>query len=91
MKVNHSIKIKKYLDAVKAWKKACDEIDQAHAVLRDIDLHKYHEGSSLYGHSSAEDIHNRAFQLLQELEVLPCEDCGGLVSTHSETECPYWE
>jgi hypothetical protein len=81
-------KVQQYLDAVAAWRKACDEIDQAHAVLRDIGLHKYHTG---YGSLSADSLVDRAGQLLKSLEELACDDCGEPVATHAGTDCPYWE
>ena len=81
-------KIQQYLDAVEAWKKACDEIDQAHAVLRDIGLHTFVCGFATF---SADKLHNKAFALLKELEELTCDDCGERVSTHASSDCPYWE
>lgn len=80
--------ILKYQAAVVAWREAVDEMDQAHAALRDAGLHKYHTG---YGSLSADSLVDRAMQLLKSLEQLTCDDCGEPVATHAGSECPYWE
>lgn len=59
--------MKQYRDAVEAWRKAVDEIDQAHACLRDVDMHQFAAERSRC-RISIETVMRDAFTMLVELE-----------------------
>jgi hypothetical protein len=77
-----------YTDAVIQMENAIYELDQAHALLKDIGLHQYSEawkGAPL----SIETICRRADKLLATLRRVECEECGRLMSEHAQdkTNC----
>lgn len=60
--------IEQYRAAIEAWQKAVDELDQAHAVLRDVGLHNIFLNRR-FGRLDAGDLVDAAIALQKELEL----------------------
>jgi hypothetical protein len=64
-----------YREALGQLRIAADALDQAHSMLRDINLHHLGTGSGVYFVSIA-NMANRADKLITNLMEETCEECG---------------
>lgn len=65
--------IEKYREAIDAWRHACDELDQAHACLRDVEM-QYVTARNGGNRMDAMQIYKMADALLKELEQILTEE-----------------
>jgi hypothetical protein len=56
--------------------KAVNALDMAHALLKDIDWHKYVSTKSWGRHISLEDAVEIADGLLRDIQNIECPECG---------------
>lgn len=65
-----------YREAVSEIQNAVNALDQAHAMLKDIDLHNY-IATKVWGRfANIQDAVNLADGLLRDLQNATCPDCG---------------
>ena len=68
--------VAKYNEALSQLIDAVNALDQAHAMLKDIDLHNY-VGAKLWGKpANLNDAVNLADGLLRDMQNITCPDCG---------------
>lgn len=78
-----------YANALVQVENAIYELDQAHALLKDIGCHQY--GPTHWrGTRSIEQVLSDAESVLQSLRDLHCDSCGRAVSAHENGECEEW-
>lgn len=65
-----------YKEAVSFLIDAVNALDQAHALLRDIDLHQYISTKSWGRHVNLLDAVAIADKLLYDAQHVTCEECG---------------
>jgi hypothetical protein len=82
-------KLEQYREALAMWEAACDALDQAQAALRDLDLDAVQTGYGPYRITVA-GLATKAFQLLKELQSAECDECGQLISAHTDAKCEAW-
>ena len=68
-----------YNEALKQLKIAAEALDQAHSMLRDINLNHLGTGSGAYFVSIA-NMAQRAEQLVVNLQEEVCEECGNTLA-----------
>ena len=83
--------VEKYKEAVEAWRKAVEELDQAHAVLRDIGLHKAVDTAGGAYRMTPDSVTGLAFSLLEKLENYTCDECGRGIADHDGVDCQEWK
>lgn len=73
----------RYREALEQLRIAADALDQAHSMLRDINMHHIGTGSGPYRLSLGQ-IGARAFGLVTALENDECDECGRKVSENAD-------
>lgn len=68
--------VKTYEEAVSQLIDAVNALDQAHSMLKDIDLHTYISTQHWGRHFNIADAVNIADGLLRDLQNVVCPDCG---------------
>lgn len=68
--------VEKYNEALSQLIDAVNALDQAHALLKDIDLHNYIATKTWGRHINLSDAVNIADGLLRDLQNATCPDCG---------------
>ena len=76
-----------YTNAVVQLENAIDELDQAHALLKDIGCHQY---EAPIRRRSIDQMMRDAEALLKAMQTLTCDSCGRPVSKHENGECEEW-
>jgi len=76
-----------YAEAVTQLDNAIYELDQAHALLKDIGCHQY---EAPIRRRSMEQIMRDADALHKAMQSLTCDSCGRAVSKHENGECEEW-
>lgn len=83
--------IETFREAVRQLTVAVEEIDQAHATLRDVGLHNY-AASKVRNQRrlNLEELYDHAESLLRDLEGSECDACGLLIGQHPVDGCKEW-
>lgn len=68
--------VESYREALNQLTDAVNALDQAHAALRDIDLHNYISSKYWGRHVNLPDAVAIADKLLFDLQNVTCPDCG---------------
>lgn len=80
-----------YDQAIEQLETAVNELDQAHATLRDISLqdtvvvHTFQRDITIAG------IFRLASALLDRLKQVECDTCLDEISRHPLPDCPHWQ
>jgi hypothetical protein len=64
-----------YNEAISELITAVNALDQAHSMLKDLDLHNYVTSGYSYRHLNVKDAVNIADNLLRALQNVKCPDC----------------
>jgi hypothetical protein len=65
-----------YKEAISELINAVNALDQAHSLLRDIDLHHYIDTAYGARRHNVHDAVNIADELLRQLQNVECPECG---------------
>lgn len=65
-----------YKEAISELITAVNALDQAHSMLKDIDLHHYITTGYTYHRLNVQDAVNIADGLLRQLQNVECPECG---------------
>ena len=76
-----------YTDAVTQLENAIYELDQAHALLKDIGCHDY---QGPFRRRSIRQVCLDAEAVLKAMQELHCDSCGRAVAAHENGECEEW-
>jgi hypothetical protein len=76
-----------YTAAVTQLENAIYELDQAHALLKDIGCHKI---AGPIRRRSFDQVYLDAEAVLKAMTELHCDSCGRLVTEHENGDCEEW-
>lgn len=76
-----------YREALRQLSVAMDEVDQAHATLKDIDL----AWIRTRGGVGIGNVDGYLESIIKTLEQLECDECGRAINTHPHADCKEWQ
>lgn len=92
MAVKAAYDLELYREALQQLAVAMDQLDQADAILRDINLAWIASDGrgSQYG-LSVSKLHSRLESIVANLEQLDCDECGRAIRNHPHADCKEWQ
>jgi hypothetical protein len=78
-----------YRQAMEQLAAAMDQVDQAHATLKDINLSWIRSGQGAYSVDIA-NVYNHLESIAINLEKMDCDECGRAISGHPHADCKEW-
>ena len=83
--------VETYMEGLRQLQVAVDELDQAHATLRDVGMDRYSTSRVPWGpRLSLDEIYKHAESLLKDLQTADCDMCGAPVVLHPVEGCEEW-
>jgi hypothetical protein len=82
-----STPLETYANAIIQIENALYELDQAHAVLKEIGCHQY---AGPICRRSIEQVYSDAEAVLTGIKSLTCDSCGRAVAAHENGDCEEW-
>jgi hypothetical protein len=79
-----------YREALEWLKAAMDQVDQAHANLRDVHLTWVRSCRGPHG-VSMDSLYGHMESILRNLEQIECDECGHAVAAHPHADCKEWQ
>jgi hypothetical protein len=76
-----------YAAALAQLENAVDELDQAHALLKDIGCHQI---AGPIRRRSFDQVYLDAEAVLTAIRTLTCDSCGRAVAAHENGDCEEW-
>jgi hypothetical protein len=78
-----------YREALQQLAVAMDQVDQAHATLKDLNLSWIRSGRAPYSVDIA-NIYDHLESIAGSLEKMDCDECGRAISGHPHADCKEW-